>query len=112
MPQPSSGMPDTKRSRPHQDRPATTAPLTGPVRVAPAPDIARMHRQAAAIFARVEADQRADGLMYQLGRADGFAAGFAAGEALEASLWSWALGIARRHALMVTHAELVRRRAA
>ncbi len=80
--------------------------------VARRPDIQQMQRQATAIFARVEADQRADDLMYQLGRLAGDEAGYRRGETDEAARWCWAFGLLRRVALGPSHAELVRRRAA
>lgn len=70
-----------------------------------------MQRQAAAIFARVEADQRADEEAHRFGRACGRAEGWVEGAEDTDQVWMNAFGIIRRVAEGPTHAELVRRRA-
>lgn len=64
-----------------------------------------------AIFARVEADQRAVADAFRLGYQTGHADGYVAGEKDDSWWWCWTLGIAKRHAKMVPHNELCRRRA-
>jgi len=68
-----------------------------------------MVAEAERIFRRVEMDQARDAMLIRLGMAIGDERGYWRGERDECGRWEWALGIARKHALMVTHAELVRR---
>jgi len=81
----------------------------GPVTVTM--NINAMVAEVLAIGRRVEADQRVGALMYKLGHADGFAAGYRCGERDDSALWCWALGLVQKCALMLTHKEMVRRRA-
>jgi len=75
-------------------------------------EVRQMVREANAIFDRVECDQRRDAMLIRLGMAIGDERGYCRGEADEASLWTWALGLARKAALQVPRAELIRRRSA
>lgn len=112
-------MPDTKRSRPHQDRPATTTPLAGPASLPPTPDSLPSQRypadsrpaQAHAIAARAQADQRIYDEGFRFGRQCGRAEGRAEGEAEADWRWIAALGEPRKAAESAGHDELVRRRA-
>lgn len=69
-----------------------------------------MVAEAERIFRRVEMDKARDAMLIRLGMAIGDERGYQRGERDECGRWEWALGIAKRHALMVTHAVLVRRR--
>lgn len=105
-------MPDAMRSRPLPgDRPPATALTRTAVRVAPGPDILRMQSVSAAIFARVEADQRADEEGFRFGRQCGRAEGWVEGAADTDWVWMNTFGVIRRVAEGPSHAELVRRRA-
>ncbi len=73
-------------------------------------DFAAMAAEAERIFKRVKMDQARDAVLIRLGIAIGDERGYQRGERDECGRWEWALGIAKRHSLMVTHAVLTRRR--
>ncbi len=73
-------------------------------------NITGMAAEAEVIFRRVECDQAREAMLIRLGMAIGDERGYQRGERDECGRWEWALGIAKRHALMATHAVLVRRR--
>ena len=69
-----------------------------------------MERQAAAIFARVEADQHADDLTYQLGYQAGHDSGVYESDDRDAESWSEMARWIRASANSPSHDELRRRR--